>query len=57
MEAEQETEKEMKMVLHCPPIYPLPEEIKKVGSDSEIMLLKTQDRFLANNIRAPRLPS
>ncbi|XP_029303116.1 stress response protein nst1 isoform X4 [Cottoperca gobio] len=30
VEAEQEGEKEMKMVLHCPPIYPLPEEIKKM---------------------------
>lgn len=48
MEAEQEMEKEMKMVLHCPPTYPLPEEIKKVGSDSVIMLLKTQARHLAD---------
>ncbi|XP_075956665.1 uncharacterized protein LOC142959305 [Anarhichas minor] len=30
MEAEQEGEKEMKMVRQCPPIYPLPEEIKKM---------------------------
>ncbi|XP_051252822.1 protein LEKR1 isoform X2 [Dicentrarchus labrax] len=30
MEAEQEGEKEMKMVLHCPLIYPLPEEIEKM---------------------------
>ncbi|XP_037632400.1 leucine-, glutamate- and lysine-rich protein 1 isoform X2 [Sebastes umbrosus] len=30
MEAEQEGEKEMKMVLRCPPIYPLPEEIKQM---------------------------
>ncbi|XP_029134974.2 trichohyalin [Labrus bergylta] len=30
MEAEGEDEKEMKMVLHCPPIHPLPEEIKKM---------------------------
>lgn len=36
MEAEQEWEKEMKIVLHSPPIYPLPEEIKKVGNDSKI---------------------
>lgn len=48
MEAEQETEKEMKVVLHCPPVYPLPEEIEKVGSDLEIMLLKTQGRYLAD---------
>ncbi|KAM6987332.1 uncharacterized protein lekr1 [Tautogolabrus adspersus] len=27
---EGEDEKEMKMVLHCPPIHPLPEEIKKM---------------------------
>lgn len=40
MEAEQEWEKEMKIVLHCPPIYPLPEEIKKVGNDSKITFLK-----------------
>uniref|UniRef100_UPI0037E9B909 trichohyalin n=1 Tax=Semicossyphus pulcher TaxID=241346 RepID=UPI0037E9B909 len=31
MEAEQEGETEMKMVLHCPPIYPLPEAIKKMA--------------------------
>ncbi|XP_071352838.1 trichohyalin isoform X2 [Trachinotus anak] len=30
MEAEQEKEKEIKKVLHCPPIYPLPEEINKM---------------------------
>ncbi|XP_044059113.1 leucine-, glutamate- and lysine-rich protein 1 isoform X4 [Siniperca chuatsi] len=30
MEAEQEGENEMKMVLHCPLIYTLPEEIKKM---------------------------
>lgn len=48
MEAEQEGEKEVKMVLHCPPIYPLPEEIKKVGSDSEIMFLRTPGRYLAD---------
>ena len=49
MEAEQEEEeKEMKMVLHCPPIYPLPEEIKKVGSDSEIISLKTPGRYLSD---------
>ncbi|XP_059188137.1 protein LEKR1 [Centropristis striata] len=30
MEAEKEGETEMKIVLHCPPIYPLPEEIKKM---------------------------
>ncbi|KAG8002129.1 Leucine-glutamate-and lysine-rich protein 1, partial [Nibea albiflora] len=30
MEAEQQGETEMKMVLHCPPIHPLPEEIKKM---------------------------
>ncbi|XP_031146743.1 leucine-, glutamate- and lysine-rich protein 1 isoform X1 [Sander lucioperca] len=30
MEAEQEGEKEMKMVPYCPPLYPLPEEIKKM---------------------------
>ena len=29
MEAEQEGEEEMKMVLNCPPIHPLPEETKK----------------------------
>ncbi|XP_038549744.1 leucine-, glutamate- and lysine-rich protein 1 [Micropterus salmoides] len=29
-EVEQEEEKEMKMSLHCAPIYPLPEEIKKM---------------------------
>lgn len=28
---EQEGEEEMKMVLNCPPILPLPEEIKKKG--------------------------
>ena len=33
MEVEQEGKEEMKMVLNCPPIHPLPEEIKKVGSD------------------------
>lgn len=47
MEAEQEGEKEMKMVLRCPPIYPLPEEIKQVGSES-IMFLKTPGRYLAD---------
>lgn len=46
MEVAQEGEKEMKMVLHCPLIYPLPEEIKKVGSDSEIMFLKSPGRYL-----------
>ncbi|KAF1393869.1 hypothetical protein PFLUV_G00020520 [Perca fluviatilis] len=30
MEAQQEGEKEMKMVPSCPPLYPLPEEIKKM---------------------------
>lgn len=29
MEVEQEGKEEMKMVLNCPPIHPLPEEIKK----------------------------
>lgn len=46
MEAEQEWEKEMKIVLHCPPIYPLPEEIKKVGNDSKILFLKTPGSYL-----------
>lgn len=42
-EAEQQGgEEEVKLVLHCPPIYPLPEGIKKVGSDSEIIFLKTR---------------
>lgn len=41
MEAEHEKEKDvdMKMDLHCPPVYPLPEEIKKVSEDSKIMIL------------------
>ncbi|XP_026169126.1 trichohyalin-like [Mastacembelus armatus] len=30
MEMEQEEEKEIKTVLHCPPLYPLPDEIKKM---------------------------
>ncbi|CAK6965195.1 leucine-%2C glutamate- and lysine-rich protein 1 [Scomber scombrus] len=30
LEAKQEEEKEMKMVFSCPPIHPLPEEIKKM---------------------------
>lgn len=49
---EQEGEEEMKMVLNCPPIHPLPEEIKKkkVGSDSNIMSLKTPGRYLADFI-------
>ncbi|XP_051813813.1 protein LEKR1 [Acanthochromis polyacanthus] len=38
MEAEQVEENEMKAVLHCPPIYPLPEEIKNMES-SEIVCL------------------
>lgn len=48
MEVEQEWEKEMKIVLHCPPIYPLPEDIKKVGNDSKIPFLKTPGRSLGN---------
>lgn len=29
--AQEGEEKEMKTLLHCPPIYPLPEEIEKAG--------------------------
>lgn len=46
MEAEREWEKEMNIVLHCPPIYPLPEEIKRVGNHSKIMFLKTPSSYL-----------
>lgn len=42
MEAKQEEEKEMQMALHCPPVYPLPEDIKKVGSNSKNMFLASE---------------
>nr|XP_046244565.1 protein LEKR1 isoform X5 [Scatophagus argus] len=36
MEVEQEGEKEMKTLLHCPPIYPLPEEINKMDRSETV---------------------
>lgn len=45
---EAEREKETMTVHRCPPIHPLPEEIKKVGGDSKTMLLKRLGRYLAD---------